>query len=290
MVRVAYTSYNIIYTVLRLLYMGIWGTELTSYMPVVTSETRPSHSDQFPMVEAILVVGSDQPSEDVFLQQVVNALDALARLYLRRRRHAAVSPSVRARDRGLLRYTELGPVLMGNLPVKRDMDHVEDVPKRDRGRYSRAGVSIIVELEVDRPLRDGIVRDAHPCDGRVRRGLVELVGGDYDRLSGTGPEEGGEGWRGEVEVKVGAGCFSVEEGVDLELGRWAGPGGGRFPWSEAPAKGATSTMSWGGWGGKEWARRQSAVPGWSTGTGWRGGPVWVVETHTLRSGGSEIRG
>ena len=175
---------------------------------------------------------------------------------------------------------------MCDLPVKRGVDHVEDVTKADRGRHGGGGISIIVKLQVNRPLRDGIVRDAHPRDRRVRRGLAELVCGHHGRLSRTDPSEGSKGWRGEVKVKVHAGGLSVQEGVDLELGRRAGPWRGGLPWPKAPAKGSSSSLA--RWGGKEWAGRHPAVPRWSTGTGW-GVPKGIIEMHTLRCGRSEIR-
>lgn len=229
--------------------MGIGGTRIIglskrSEQLIVAISDRNSSSgrDQSPVVEPILVVRSDQPLEGVFVEEIVDALDALARKHLRRRWRTAAAPRIRTRDLRLLRKTEPRPVLMCDLPVQRRMDHVEDVPELDRGWSARRGcVPIIVKRKVNRPLRDPVVRDAHAGDGRVRRGVAELVGGKHGGLAGADPAEGSEGLGGEVKVEVGARGFAVEEGVDLEGGRGVGPGGG-IPGAEPPAKGASALL------------------------------------------------
>jgi len=178
--------------------------------------------EESPVIKPVFVVRPDQSPKHMLLPQIVDALDPPARLHLRQRWYAPAPPRIRARDLRLLRQVEPCPVLVRDLAVEGRVDHVKDVPEGDRGHsggHRGRGISVIVELEVDRPLRDGVVRDAHAREGRVRRSLLEFVCGHDCRLAVANPTEGGKGWRGDVEVKVGAWGFAVQEGVDLEVGR-----------------------------------------------------------------------
>lgn len=91
--------------------------------------------------------------------------------------------------------------------MKREVDRAEDVTTCDWGVGGRQFTVIMANVQVDRPLRNAIVCDAHSRDGRVRGTFLKLPR-NYNALRAT-PRVEAKRWRCKVKVKVYTTCFSV---------------------------------------------------------------------------------